>query len=71
MREPLLLCANDTVEVRKPHPCGNRLFRITHAGADVRLCCLGCGHYMTFDRLKAEKIIRKVTVHETQHENQH
>ena len=69
MREPLPLQVNDIALMRKPHPCGSLEFRITHAGADVRMCCLGCGHYMTVDRLKAEKMIRKVTVHQTQNEN--
>ena len=69
MREPLPLQVNDIALMRKPHPCGSSEFRITHAGADVRMCCLGCGHYMTVDRLKAEKMIRKVTVHQTQNEN--
>lgn len=68
MPNPVPLHANDTVEMRKPHPCGSKHFRITHAGADVRMCCLGCGRYMTFDRLKAEKMIRKVTVHEIKNE---
>ena len=69
MHKPLRLAPNDIVKMRKPHPCGSLQFRIAHAGADVRMCCMGCGHYMTVDRLKAEKIIRKVTVHQIQNEN--
>ena len=64
MREPLVIQPNDTIELRKAHPCGNSHFRVVHAGTDIRMCCLGCGRYMTFERLKAEKMIRKVTVNE-------
>lgn len=55
------LSLNDTVELKKPHPCGSRSFRILRVGSDVRVLCLGCGHDMTLEREKLEKAIRSVT----------
>ena len=50
----------DRIEVKKPHPCGSNLFRIMRVGSDVRLMCVGCGRDLTLDRIKVEKIIKKV-----------
>ena len=55
------LSLNDTVELKKPHPCGSKSFRILRVGSDVRVLCLGCGHDMTLEREKLEKAIRKIT----------
>ena len=55
------LSVNDTVELKKPHPCGAREFRILRVGSDVRMICLGCGRDMTLGREKLEKAIRKVS----------
>ncbi len=54
----------DTVELKKPHPCGSKLFRIVRVGADVRIICAGCGRDMTVDRIKLEKSIKKVIAKE-------
>ena len=56
------LSVNDTVELKKPHPCGTREFRILRVGSDIRMVCLGCGRDMTLGREKLEKAIRKVNV---------
>ena len=50
----------DKIEVKKVHPCGSNVFRILRLGTDVRLVCEGCGRDLTLDRLKVEKIIKKV-----------
>ena len=50
----------DKIEVHKQHPCGSKIFRILRTGSDVRLVCEGCGRDLTLDRLKVEKIIKKV-----------
>lgn len=54
------LSVNDTVELKKSHPCGSKTFRVLRVGSDVRILCLGCGHDMTLDREKLEKAIRNV-----------
>lgn len=33
---------NDTVRLRKAHPCGSTDWRIVRLGADIGLECLGC-----------------------------
>jgi hypothetical protein len=54
--------AGNILEMKKPHPCGDRRFRVMRTGSDVRLLCLGCGRDMTVPRLKLEKNIKKVVV---------
>lgn len=51
---------NDILELKKPHPCGSRLFRVIRSGSDVRIVCTRCGRDMTLDRLKLEKAVKKV-----------
>ena len=41
----------DVVEMKKPHPCGERRMRVMRSGSVVRLICLGCGRDMTLDRV--------------------
>ena len=50
----------DILEMKKPHPCGGRNFRVLRTGSDVRLVCMECGRDMTMPRLKLEKNIKKV-----------
>ena len=48
------------VELKKPHPCGKREFRIVRVGSLCRVICTGCGRDMEIDRIKLEKAIKKV-----------
>lgn len=50
----------DTVELKKNHPCGEKLFKILRVGSDIRIVCLGCGRDMVLDRLKLEKSVKKL-----------
>lgn len=50
----------DTLELKKPHPCGTREFSILRIGSEVRIRCKGCGRDMVIDRIKLEKSIRRV-----------
>ena len=52
----------DILEMKKPHPCGGRNFRVLRTGSDVRLVCIACGRDMTMPRLKLEKNIKKVVI---------
>ena len=52
--------AGDTLELKKPHPCGGRLFAVLRGGSDVRIVCKTCGRDVTVDRLKLEKNIKTV-----------
>lgn len=50
----------DTLELKKPHPCGNHRFAVLRIGMDFRLRCEGCGREMMVPRRKAEKAIKKI-----------
>ncbi|MDY3846007.1 MAG: DUF951 domain-containing protein [Eubacteriales bacterium] len=51
---------NDTLELKKPHPCGNKLFLVLFCGSDVKIRCKKCGRDLTLERIKLEKMIKKV-----------
>jgi len=46
----------DIVRMKKPHPCGSRLWTITRTGMDFGLKCQGCGHFVMLPRAKFEKM---------------
>lgn len=48
----------DRVEMKKPHPCGAKIFSVLRVGMDYRLKCEGCGHEVMLPRRKAEKDIK-------------
>ncbi len=48
----------DTLELKKPHPCGERRFQVMRAGSEVRIICTGCGRDMVLERVKLERAIR-------------
>ena len=38
----MLLNVGDRVKMRKAHPCGNDIWKITYVGADIKMCCEKC-----------------------------
>lgn len=50
----------DKLEMKKPHPCGEKLFTVLRSGIDFRLRCNNCGREFLIPRVKAEKNIKKV-----------
>ena len=50
----------DTLELKKPHPCGEKCFKVMRVGSEIRIVCEGCGRDMVLDRIKLEKSIRRV-----------
>ena len=56
----LKLQPNSVVELKKPHPCGERRFRILRVGSICRVVCLGCGRDMDLDRIKLERAIKHI-----------
>ncbi|MEW5941045.1 MAG: DUF951 domain-containing protein [Chloroflexota bacterium] len=44
------LQTQDTVRMRKPHPCGSTDWKVTRLGADIGLECLGCGRRVLLTR---------------------
>lgn len=50
----------DILETRKEHPCGAKSFKVLRTGADIKLECTGCGRTLTLERIKVEKMIKKI-----------
>lgn len=51
---------NDILEMKKPHPCGNKNFLVLRSGMDFRLRCTKCQREFLIPRSKAEKNIKKI-----------
>jgi hypothetical protein len=54
------IAVGDILELKKPHPCGEKHFRVMRVGSEIRILCCGCGRDMVLDRVKLEKAIRKL-----------
>ena len=69
--EIIKFAVGDTVELKKPHPCGASQFKIARVGSDIRIICLGCGRDMNINRIKLEKALKKlITSRENDKEDQ-
>ena len=51
---------DDILELKKPHPCGSKQFKVLRVGSEIRIVCLGCSHDMVIDRIKLEKATKKI-----------
>ena len=56
----MLLNIGDLVKMRKAHPCGHDLWRITYVGADVKMRCEKCSRIVMLDRPTFEKRMKKI-----------
>ena len=56
----LKINVGNVLELKKSHPCGNKMFKVMRVGSDVRIVCLQCGRDMTLDRIKLEKAVKKI-----------
>ena len=54
----------DTLELKKPHPCGDNRFTVLRIGMDFKLRCDGCGHEIMAPRSKIEKRIKNIITEE-------
>ncbi|MBQ8738387.1 MAG: DUF951 domain-containing protein [Clostridia bacterium] len=50
----------DLLEMKKPHPCGSHSFKVLRIGSDIKLECNGCGRMLVLERIKVEKMIKKI-----------
>lgn len=50
----------DILEMKKPHPCGNKTFLVLRSGMDFKIRCTACGREVMLPRLKAERSIKKI-----------
>ncbi len=55
------ISVGDTLELKKNHPCGGKLFEVIRTGSDIRIICKLCGRDMTLPREKLEKAIKKIS----------
>lgn len=53
----------DMVQLKKPHPCGSKLWTVIRTGADVKIRCEGCRRIVMLDRAeflkRAVKVVRQ------------
>ena len=55
---PLVVCLDDVVRLRKPHPCGSFVWTVVRLGADIGLRCHGCEHKVLLPRRTLEKRLK-------------
>lgn len=51
---------NMTVTMKKTHPCGGVLWKITRVGADVKLQCQTCMKYVNLSRDELKKRTKRI-----------
>ncbi len=54
-RPVLELRLEDQLELRRPHPCGARTWRVVRLGADIGLVCDGCARRVLLARSDLER----------------
>ena len=59
MKNIPIINVGDVLELKKPHPCGCKLFSVLRIGSDIKIICTGCNHALTLERVKLEKMIKK------------
>ncbi len=50
----------DTLRLKKPHPCGEHLFKVLRVGMDFKIKCVKCGREVMVPRAKIEKNIKEI-----------
>ena len=60
MKNIPVFTVGSVLELKKPHPCGNKLFKVVRIGSDIKLTCTGCGRTLLVERIKAEKMIKNI-----------
>lgn len=48
------------VEMKKQHPCGNKIFKVIRIGVDIKIECCNCGRTIMLPRIDFNKKIKKV-----------
>lgn len=54
------ITVDSVLELKKPHPCGNKLFKVNRVGSDIKLTCTQCGRTLLIERVKVEKMIKNI-----------
>ena len=56
----MLLSVCDVVKMKKAHPCGSDLWRITFVGSDIKMRGEGCGRVVMLERPVFEKRVKRL-----------
>lgn len=59
----------DVVRMKKKHPCGSDLWKITRMGMDFGIKCEGCGHAVMIPRIKFKRMARAIVLKAEEKEN--
>ena len=51
---------NDTLRLRKPHPCGSYEWIVVRLGADIGLECKSCGRRVMLTRRELSRRVKKI-----------
>jgi hypothetical protein len=51
---------NDTLRLRKPHPCGGTLWKVVRLGADIGLECCSCGRHVLLSRRELARRLKNI-----------
>lgn len=51
---------NDTLILKKAHPCGGKKWRVVRVGADIKLQCSTCGRYLNIARDDLKKSVKEI-----------
>ena len=49
---------DETVTLKKPHPCGGTVWKIVRVGVDIKLQCQTCGKYINVTRDELKKRVK-------------
>jgi hypothetical protein len=60
---------DDTLRLRKAHPCGSFDWKVVRLGADIGLECLGCGRRILLPRRELARRLKKVIPPESHEPN--
>lgn len=60
LEDAMDLKVGDRIEMKKPHPCGSKVFELLRVGMDFKIKCEGCSREVMLPRKKVEKNIKKV-----------
>ena len=52
--------SGQTVQMKKPHPCGNYQWEIIKSGMYFHIRCKGCGHRVEMRRDAFEKAVKRI-----------
>ena len=60
----------DMIEMKKPHPCGEKHWIVLRVGADFRIRCVGCGREVMRPRTVVERAVKTIQRPENKEETQ-